>query len=219
MEDCACHDLRDDAAYVHRLVSSSHYVCVQASLINVCECRKAIGSAKGQQAEKWLQRILESLPKAYEQSHFSGYLYLASHIVRAVGTEGSPHRPMVASAVTPMIQEACSRLATLGACNRRPHDTDDLFLMAYKGLAHAPSLFLGQAVLSNLLRVAAVGMLVQHQHAFQSIQSFMYRLLDVQTLSMAPERDQTQAMLKVCCLVPAKILLVFTATLAARAAL
>lgn len=140
---------------------------------------------------------MESLPKAYEQSHFSGYLYLASHIVRACGTEGSPHRPMVASAVTPMIQEACSRLATLGACNRRPHDTDDLFLMAYKGLAHSPSLFLGQAVLSNLLRVAAVGMLVQHQHAFQSIQSFMYRLLDVQTLSTAPERDQTQTMLKV----------------------
>lgn len=74
---------------------------------------------------------------------------------------------------------------------------DDLFLMAYKGLVHAPSLFLGQAVLSNLLRVAAVGMLVQHQHAFQSIQSFMWRLLDAQTLSSAPNREQTQAILQV----------------------
>lgn len=157
---------------------------------------KAIGSSKGHQAEHWLQRILENLPQAYEQSHFSGYLYLASHIVRACGTEGSPHQPIVANTVTPMIQEACSKLASLGACNRCPHDMDDLFLMAYKGLVHAPSLFLGQAVLSNLLRVAAVGMLVQHQHAFQSIQSFMWRLLDAQTLSSAPNREQTQAILQ-----------------------
>jgi hypothetical protein len=160
-------------------------------------CSKAIGSAQGQGAERWLPPILAYLPEAYRQSHFSGYLYLASHVVRSCGSEQSPHRAQVALAVMPMIQDACSRIASLTACNQSPHDADDLFLMAYKGLLHAPSLFLERALLEQLLQVAAVGLLVQHQDAFRSIQSFLFRLLDAQTIACAPDRQATQAMLQV----------------------
>lgn len=160
-------------------------------------CRKSIGAAQGHASEQWLPGILTTVPQAYTHTHFSAYLYLASHVVRACGTEASPHRLMVAQSVTPMIQEACGRLASLSACNQSPHDADDLFLMAYKGLSHAPSLFLDRDLLEGLLRVAAVGLLVQHQDAFRSIQSFLFRLLDVQTLSCAPDQRATQVMLQV----------------------
>ena len=97
-----------------------------------------------------------------------------------------------------MIQEACGRLASLAACNQSPHDADDLFLMAYKGVSHAPSLFLDRGLLEGLLRVAAVGLLVHHQDAFRSIQSFLFRLLDVQTLACAPDQQAAQVLLQVC---------------------
>lgn len=171
---------------------------LRAKVNITCACRKAIGSAQGHGSDQWLPGILSTVPQAYTRTHFSAYLYLASHVVRSCGTENSPHRIAVAQAATPMIQEACGRLASLAACNQSPHDADDLFLMAYKGLSHAPSLFLDRGLLEGLLRVAAVGLLVQHQDAFRSIQSFLFRLLDVQTLSCAPDQQASQVMLQVC---------------------
>jgi transportin-3 len=147
--------------------------------------------------DQWLPGILDFLPRAYRSSHSSGYLYLASHVVRACGTEQSPHRVAVAAAVAPMIRDACSRLNTLDACNRCPHDADDLFLMTYKGLTQAPSLFLEESLLSELLRISATGLLVQHHDAFRSIQSFIWRLLDLQTLEAAPDRSRTIELLQV----------------------
>lgn len=96
-----------------------------------------------------------------------------------------------------MVQHACARLPDLAACNEHPECADDLFLMAYKGVVHAPLLFLQPDLLRALLATASRCLLVRQPEAFRSIQSFLSRLLDERTLQAAPDRTAMQAALQV----------------------
>ena len=143
--------------------------------------------------------MLAFIPQAYASTHFPVFLYLASHILRNCGTHGAPLQQEVAAAVLPMLTHACSRLTTLQECNNRPNDTDDLFLTAFKGLSHTPHLFLHPHLLPALLATALPALLVQQRDAFRSVQSFVWRLFDPQTLASAPNREEAQALLHVRC--------------------
>ena len=160
-------------------------------------CRKALATSKGKCCEQWLPAILDFIPRAFHQTHFPVYLYLASHVLRTCGTAESTHRAEVAAKITPMITHACAHLSSLAACNQRPNDTDDLFLMAFKGLLHTPHVFLERGVLSALVEASLRAMLVQQPDAFKSVQSFLWRLFDTRTLDKSPDRAQTQAILQV----------------------
>ena len=160
-------------------------------------CRKALGASRGERADTWLPKMLAFIPEAYASTHFPVFLYLSSHILRNCGTPGSPHQAAVADATLPMLTHACSRLKTLEDCNNRPNDTDDLFLTAFKGLQHTPHLFLHEQLLPALLQTALPALLVQQRDAFRSVQSFLWRLFDPHTLTGAPQREATQALLHV----------------------
>jgi hypothetical protein len=104
-----------------------------------------------------------------------------------------------------MITLACSRLSSLAVCNQLPNDTDDLFLMAFKGLLHTPHVFLEREVLMALVATALRAMLVQQPDAFKSVQSFLWRLFDVRTLEKSHDRMGTQALLQVRMLMPCSL--------------
>jgi hypothetical protein len=160
-------------------------------------CRKALAVSRGSCCEQWLPGILDFIPQAFSQTHFPVYLYLASHVLRTCGTAESPHWEIVATKIKPMITLACSRLSSLAVCNKLPNDTDDLFLMAFKGLLHTPHVFLEREVLTALVAASLRAMLVQQPDAFKSVQSFLWRLFDVRTLEKCHDRMGTQALLQV----------------------
>lgn len=146
--------------------------------------RNAIRSA-GKAASGAVPALAAALPRRFEATAHSAYLYVASELIKAFGDD-----PAADSSLEPMLSRlliaACSALSTLKAVSERPDVADDAFLLAGRALSYAPRLIITPQLLPTLLSTVQAGMLVQHREACTSIAAFVMRLLDPATLRKCP---------------------------------
>eukprot|EP00889_Picochlorum_renovo_P003406 jgi/Picre1/30436/NNA_005800.t1 len=141
--------------------------------------RYAVRSAK-QATYRSLPSLSESLTQRFEQTKHSCYLYVASELVKAFG-----HDPAQDGYIKPMLHRmlvsSCSMLTSLQAVTSYPELTDDMFLLAGRGLSYAPRLMMTQELLSSMVPTSRNALLIQHKEACASVSAFLVRLLDPET--------------------------------------
>ena len=151
--------------------------------------RNAVRSA-GKAASGAVPALAAALPRRFEATAHSAYLYVASELIKAFGDD-----PMADTSLEPMLSRlliaACSALTSLHAVSERPDVADDAFLLAGRALSYAPRLLITPQLLPTLLSTVQAGMLVQHREACISIAAFVMRLLDPVTLRKCPPEAAT----------------------------
>jgi transportin-3 len=125
------------------------------------------------------------LPRRFEITLHSCYLYVTSELVKAFGEDPS-FDGALGPALERLLLAAIGVLGSLREVSARPDVADDAFLLAGRALSYAPRLVITSRLLPVLLATVHSGLLVQHREACCSITAFMLRLLDPATLRKCP---------------------------------
>jgi len=138
--------------------------------------RYAVRTAK-QAVRASLPHLANMLMVMFERTRHSCYLYVASEVVKAFGSDASQDM-YVQPLLYGMIGSSCSMLVSLQAVSAHPELTDDTFLLAGRGLSYAPRLIMVPEMLNHLIVTSRNALLVQHKEACSSVAAFLVRLLD-----------------------------------------
>lgn len=175
-------DVDDVAATLDRLLpwietSCSIFESDPVASEKICRLpRYAVRTAK-QATRASLPRLATLLMVKFEHTRHSCYLYVASELVKSFGndtTQDTYLQPVLHG----MIVSSCSMLVSLEAVSAQPELTDDVFLLAGRGLSYAPRLMMTHDILENLIITCRNAILVQHREACSSVAAFLVRLLD-----------------------------------------
>lgn len=190
-------DPEDVADILHRFwpwvdTALQVYVHDGAASEKICRVpRYAIRSAK-QSTSKSVPLISQALTNKFDQTRHACYLYVASELVKTFGHDSSYDQflqPMLGS----MLTSACQGLGSLQAASSQPDLTDDIFLLAGRGLNYSPRLLMTEHLLSVLIATARNALLIQHREACASVAAFLVRLLDPGTHRKCTE-DQVRTL-------------------------
>jgi transportin-3 len=151
----------------------------------ICKAPRYAVRSAGKAAAGAVPQLAAALPRRFEATGHSCYLYVASELVKTFGDEPGLDAhlgPMLAR----MLLAACTALRTLADVTAAPDIADDTFLLAGRGLSYSPRLVITPQLLPTLLAAARAGLLVQHREACCSIAAFLVRVLDPATHRRCP---------------------------------